>query len=36
MEEEDAALLTANEPGDPGNAGSQALLNILQVDLDDE
>ena len=27
--EEDAAALTANENATPGNAGSQALLNIL-------
>lgn len=35
MEEEEAPVLTANDPGSP-HAGSQALLNILQVDLDDE
>ena len=29
MEEEDAPVLTANEADGPGNAGSQALLNIL-------
>ena len=36
MEEEDAPALTANEPQSPGGGNSQALLNILQIDLDDE